>query len=722
MNCNFTTKNQNKIKSLLLTVAVVIFSCLAMSAWGQTTVQNSDGSFTIKYETPGSYNWTPPTNISQVLKIEAWGAGGGGNATSSANRHGAGSGGGGGAYSANTTSITGLTSSASFSITVGSGGSGGSDGSASKVVYNSSTKVNAGGGKAGVNQNGKGDPAGGAGGTASDGTTNTSGYQGGSAHVTNPFTGIGGSYDGGAGGASGNGSTYGRGGDGAERNCWNIGTSVGASGANGAVWITYTIKPNTANAGSDGFICGHSGQLWASHVLTSDTMYHPVWSCTSSDVTITNAGSANATVTLNSGVALPATRTFIWTYNASGSYSGSSDQVQVTFNDCDPAGCLATGTIIFKEDFGGNNASDPNFSPSGLPDGITTLEYHPNKVRVPEGSTVKYGIYNLIKDGMTNSGWSEPGDHTSPGDNTRGYFMEIDGRGGGFSDQFYQQTISGLCQNTLLYFTYWLVNVNSEGQTQLELVIKDHDGNILRQQSTGVFNNTSWTQQGTVFTVPVGVDEVTFYLINNEGVESGNDFGLDDIEVRLCTAPAYASFDGPNTICYGGTTTLQGQYTDDGRSFLAPSYQWFSSADGSNWTAISGATSLNYTVANATSSMYYRLAVAGSAEQVADETSNCRFCPTLFSSRLRIRLLMTMLSHAARIFSLCLSTFWIMMALKTHTLLRLLRLLHMVLQLGTARLICSTMWPPATRMIPLPIRSPRAVALLRQRSISRFLP
>ena len=64
MNCNFTTKNQNKIKSLLLTVAVVIFSCLAMSAWGQTTE-----TFT------SSGTWTVPAGVNQIT-IECWGAGG----------------------------------------------------------------------------------------------------------------------------------------------------------------------------------------------------------------------------------------------------------------------------------------------------------------------------------------------------------------------------------------------------------------------------------------------------------------------------------------------------------------------------------------------------------------------------------------------------------------------------------------------------------------------
>lgn len=138
MNCNFTTKNQNKIKSLLLTVAVVIFSCLAMSAWGQTETQ----PFT------SSQTWTVPAGVTQITIHGIGGGGGGGNA-----HYGAAGGGGGGAYDENTISVT---PGQVLYITVGASVGAATNGNASKVGSTSGGNdyLNANGGSAGTNGSG----------------------------------------------------------------------------------------------------------------------------------------------------------------------------------------------------------------------------------------------------------------------------------------------------------------------------------------------------------------------------------------------------------------------------------------------------------------------------------------------------------------------------------------------------------------------------------------
>ena len=77
---NQNHKKQN-VKFLLLTVAVVIFSCLAMSAWGQTTVP-----FT------SSGTWTVPAGVTQIT-LHGIGGGGGGGSVSRDNGGAAGGGG-----------------------------------------------------------------------------------------------------------------------------------------------------------------------------------------------------------------------------------------------------------------------------------------------------------------------------------------------------------------------------------------------------------------------------------------------------------------------------------------------------------------------------------------------------------------------------------------------------------------------------------------------------
>ena len=85
MNHNFTTKNQNKMKMLLLSFAVAFFSCISMNAWGQTTETITS-----------SRNWTVPTGVYSVTLEAIGGGGGGGGVYEEINK--ASAGGGGGAY------------------------------------------------------------------------------------------------------------------------------------------------------------------------------------------------------------------------------------------------------------------------------------------------------------------------------------------------------------------------------------------------------------------------------------------------------------------------------------------------------------------------------------------------------------------------------------------------------------------------------------------------
>lgn len=393
------------------------------------------------------------------------------------------------------------------------------------------------------------------------------------------------------------------------------------------------IEVIKANAGGNDFGCSRSLSLKAQP--QSSFTGTATWSSDAADVTFSDAHSPSSAITISDDATLPAVRDVVWTYEG-GQCPTSSDQVRVIFHPCDANDCYATGTIIFSDDFGGNNPADPTYSPSGLPGNYTTsldYLYSPTGVRCIPGQVITYGIYSLVKKGLTNSDWISPSDHTYPDDFTHGYFMEIDGHGEnqlpeGAVDTFYRYKVENLCPNTLLYFSFWLIGINDRSThttagADLTLEIRSLEGELLQSESTGLYGEGMWAKFGMVFPTPDNEDAVEFLLINNHNVESGNDFGLDDIEIRLCAPEAKAEIDGDTVICYGDDVTLDGTYEDDG-TFLDHKQRWFKSTDGENWTAIADATTLDYTVTNLQEDTYFQLAVSATQEDADNPISNCR--------------------------------------------------------------------------------------------------
>ena len=96
------------------------------------------------------------------------------------------------------------------------------------------------------------------------------------------------------------------------------------------------------------------------------------------------------------------------------------------------------GTLLFREDFGGNDPNDPAMSMMNVP-GMSS-QYH-NAGPSDPGS----GRYTVRKEGWPNGiQWHRQ----DPDDKTRGYLLEVDGRGG--AEPFYSTTIDGLCEGSKL--------------------------------------------------------------------------------------------------------------------------------------------------------------------------------------------------------------------------------------------------------------------------------
>ena len=320
-----------------------------------------------------------------------------------------------------------------------------------------------------------------------------------------------------------------------------------------------------------------------------------------------------------------------------------------------PAQTCPNGTLLFKEDFGGNSVDDPHISTTP----ITAMDKAYKQNTSGKHPSMSSGRYLVTKKGYANgdttssspySQWYIQDDHTYPNDYTRGYFLQVDGKDGAHT--FYSTELTGLCADAQLYFSAYVANVFTYYQQSQRTLIGRHTvepnllfvisdaetGQEFMRSTTGPIapdatlpelgdwrKSSTWHQVGVSFTIPAGVSAVKLTISNSAKGGIGNDFALDDIEVRLCLPPV--SVAAADTICSGGTTTFEGTFTNNG-TFTEPlAYRWLYSATGNltsqdDWATI-GSNSNKLTLENTTRSNegYYRLAVAS---QDGLDRINCR--------------------------------------------------------------------------------------------------
>ena len=300
-----------------------------------------------------------------------------------------------------------------------------------------------------------------------------------------------------------------------------------------------------------------------------------------------------------------------------------------------PVGCAVNGTLIFKEDFGGNNPNDPDRSTIPLPSGTTTYIFQPSGIPTDGG----YSIMKQSSAAWYSPTWNSYTDHTYPSDTTRGYFMLItaDNNPG----MFYTLQINDLCGNSDLYFSAWIGNLMNRGapfiDPNLHFVLQDAlTLEILAEYLCGNIPHSVgpvWKQYG--FKCKTVSSSVILSIYNNAPGGNGNDFVLDDIEVHLCSPPVTITVPSSSdtAVCLGSSVTLSGTYTDDGTFGNTLTYRWEYSLTGdiSNpaaWTTkttSTGTSPLNATYSipfvSASDTGYYRLLV-GSAASI--NQPNCR--------------------------------------------------------------------------------------------------
>ncbi|MDR0384978.1 MAG: hypothetical protein LBH60_02750, partial [Prevotellaceae bacterium] len=316
--------------------------------------------------------------------------------------------------------------------------------------------------------------------------------------------------------------------------------------------------------------------------------------------------------------------------------------IYISLGDCgvdNPSGCAAEGTVIFKEDFGGNEylAANPGTEPFAA-----NTDYN----FVPGGVPDNDGEYSLYRRTHYHYGaWHVDGsDHTYPADTAKGYMALFNA--GSEPGLFYEHRINDLCPNTVLYFSTWLANMcystyNGPEDPDLRFELSDSDGNVLAEYYTGTIPRTTqgeglvWKQYGFQFNNESGAD-IVMRIYNHGKGGSGNDFVMDDVEIRFCAPPVTLArpVTLDTTLCQGSPLTFAGSYTDDGTLGNALDYRWEHNTgdvnDPAEWSPVgtqetsnTGYISSSYTINSVALSDtgYYRLAVANA---VNIDNYNCR--------------------------------------------------------------------------------------------------
>ena len=324
-----------------------------------------------------------------------------------------------------------------------------------------------------------------------------------------------------------------------------------------------------------------------------------------------------------------------------------SEPFRLKVNECEPPEppieelCM-DGILLFREDFGGNDPSDPRVGTNPVP-GMSYTQATTDVLGSMGG-----GKYLVTKQGYCNgngtSQWHLQDDHTYFGDLTRGYLLEIDGLGDNAA--FYATTIDGLCEGSHLTFSAYVANVMTWGMyigrpgtyayPRVKFVLADpatdaelamYDTGDIPFDSSFIGDNMCWQQSvewrlvGMNFTVPAGQNSIKLTIYNNATGSNGNDFAIDDIEIRLCAPPV--TIEGEAEVCANSPITLTANFSNDGTFGEPLAYKWWHSTDSITWTEMSGFNGeiLAINTVQKADSGWYKVAVSGDGNI---DNTNCR--------------------------------------------------------------------------------------------------
>ncbi len=186
---------------------------------------------------------------------------------------------------------------------------------------------------------------------------------------------------------------------------------------------------------------------------------------------------------------------------------------------------------------------------------------------------------------------------------------------------FYEQTIDGLCDNTLYEFSADVINIvraNVGGHIfpNVSFLI---DG--VEEFTTGPIPQSElWKTFGFTFTTATDQEEVTLTLRNNAPGGTGNDLALDNISFRPCGPSATIAIDMMGRVCENALYPTLSAIVASDTGYV----QWQISDDlGNSWSDIAGATARTYQSVQLSAQLYlFRYLYGNSPQHLQNE--KCR--------------------------------------------------------------------------------------------------
>ena len=271
-----------------------------------------------------------------------------------------------------------------------------------------------------------------------------------------------------------------------------------------------------------------------------------------------------------------------------------------------------TTRLVFLEDFGGNEATDPAVSPSGIP-GVVNYRYNKN--------SESYSGYYSVRKSRYHSSWHYMDDHTIEGDRERGYLMYVDADD---KEVFYIKDLDIGCSRDLT-FSVWAINVNTYQQTHdnwakpiLEFKGTDYyTGDTLILKQTGEIHvdkvnvsaseSATWIHYTAKGTIPKGVSKIHFEMLTKQHAYLGGDFAIDDIEIFVDEPDNFVLSD--MDACSNEELTIKAPDIDY-KSWFGDDiyYTWEKLSDnGTSWTTVSYDQDLSLGKPDATMNGKYRM-------------------------------------------------------------------------------------------------------------------
>ncbi|MDR1594079.1 MAG: hypothetical protein LBS43_06290, partial [Prevotellaceae bacterium] len=363
-------------------------------------------------------------------------------------------------------------------------------------------------------------------------------------------------------------------------------TYTPAAGFMGIDSLTYYIKCGVDSSAAKVYILIHkplSQQYVACHEASITMGFTPVsgisyyWYASETGGTPIATGNPSNTLTVTKNNS--AIETW-WVEARHGNIAFSRYRINLLLGDCgitDPTGCAIDGTVIFKEDFGGNDNTTSNVSPTGI--GSRSEYAYTSNLSDHNGGDDIYTISKYVT--SVNPAWHDIFDHTSLLDKELGYCMFVNGK---TKKKAYELEINDLCPNTLLYFSIWVTNIVKSGQgldkPYLELVLYDKStGDTISIYRTGATMNEetslTWKMYGFPFTTPSDMTDLVFIIYSDGDGSGGNDYAIDDIEVRFCAPKVNTNIIANDTlICAGTDLDIIGTYIEDCTFGDEVAYRW----------------------------------------------------------------------------------------------------------------------------------------------------